>query len=103
MSPTSRSLANLRERGYRCEVVERFNSFTKQRKDLFGFVDIVAIREGETVGVQTTSGSNMAARIKKIADSETVSDVRKAGWKILVQGWTKNSKGRYILREVDVS
>lgn len=103
MSPTARSLANLRERGYRCEVVERFNSFTKQRKDLFGFVDIVAIRENETVGVQTTSGSNMAARITKIAESETVSDVRKAGWKIFVHGWSKNSKGRYVLREVDVS
>ena len=42
-SPTQRSLAALRERGMLAEVVERWNPYTKTRKDLFGFVDIVAV------------------------------------------------------------
>lgn len=102
-SPTQRSLEYLREQGYLPEVVERFNSFTKQRKDLWTWCDILAIRKDEVLAVQVTSTSNISARIKKIQESETVGRVRDAGIRIEVHGWGKNSKGRYVLRVEDIS
>jgi hypothetical protein len=54
-SPTKRTLAKLRKEGYLCAIVEKFNRFAGIRQDLFGFIDILAIREGEIIGVQTTS------------------------------------------------
>jgi hypothetical protein len=103
MTPTQRSLKHLRDNGYRAEVVERFNSFTKRRHDLFGIADIVAIRENEVLLVQTTSGSNVAARVTKIAESEATPDIRKAGMGIIVHGWRKSARNRWVLREVDCS
>jgi hypothetical protein len=101
-SPTQRSLEYLRELGYHCEIVEKWNSFTKQRKDLWGWCDILAIRKDEVLAVQVTA-SAVADRIKKIQDSTTVALVRDAGIKIHVHGWRKNSKGRYVIRVEDIS
>lgn len=103
MSPTQRSLKFYRDQGYLAGVVERWIPQARKRSDLFGILDIVVVGNGETIGVQTTSGSNVSARVKKIGDSEAISELREAGWKIIVQGWRKNSKGRWVLREVDVS
>lgn len=102
-SPTQRSLAYLREQGWLAEVVERWNPHARVRKDLWGFVDILALREGETLGVQATSGTNVAARIAKIASAEHVGAVRRAGWRIEVHGWRKAANGRWTLRVEDVS
>lgn len=101
--PTQRSLEYLRKQGYRAEVVEKWIPHTRQRKDLFGFIDIVAIRDGETLAVQATAGSAVAARVSKIGDAEAIGDVRKAGWRIVVHGWRKAANGRWQLREVDCS
>lgn len=101
-SPTQRSVAHLREQGYLVAVVERWNPHARIRQDLFGWIDLLAIRDGETLAVQTTA-SGVAARIKKITAAESLPAVRKAGWRILVHGWRKNAAGRYILREVDLS
>lgn len=104
MSPTQRSLAHLREQGYTCAVVEHYNPFAKIRTDLFGIIDIVALSPtGETVGVQTTSGSNVSARVHKIAESEHVGALRKCNWLLRVHGWRKCANGKYALRVVDVS
>jgi len=101
-SPTQRSLEYLREQGYHCEIVEKWNSFTKQRKDLWGWCDILAIRKDEVLAVQVTA-SAVANRIKKIQESTTVALVRDAGIRIEVHGWRKNSKGRYVIRVEDIS
>ena len=103
MTPTARSLKYLRDSGYTAEVVERFNAFTKRRHDLFGIADIFAINDDGVLLVQTTSGSNVAARVKKIADSEHADAIRKAGIRIHVHGWRKSSRNRWVLREVDCS
>jgi len=102
-SPTQRSLAHLREQGYTAAVVERWNSHARIRQDLFGFIDILALRDGETLGVQATSGSNVSARVAKIAEHELVGAVRAAGWRVEVHGWRKNAAGRWVLRVEDVS
>lgn len=102
-SPTQRSLKYLRDQGFEVGIVERYNAASQTRHDLFGFIDLVCLDGETTIGIQVTSASNMSARVKKIVECPALPAVRKAGWKIVVQGWRKNSKGRWILREVDVS
>lgn len=101
-SPTQRSLARLRKEGYRAAVTEHWNPFAKIRQDLFGIIDIVAIKAGSTLGVQTTSYNNMGARIKKILESEAYPDLIAAGWKVICHGWKKNKIGRWELTEKQV-
>lgn len=103
MSPTQRTLAIMRERGYLCGVVEKWNPHARIRQDLYGFIDVLCVKENEVVGVQATSLANVSARITKISEHENIGPVRKAGIRILVHGWGKGSNGRYRLREVDVS
>ena len=102
MTPTQRSLKALRELGYLVEVVEKWNSFTRTRKDLWGWADLLAVRRGEVLAVQVTS-TGVSSRIKKIMDSETIGRVREAGIRIEVHGHRKNSKGKYVMRVVDIS
>lgn len=104
-SPTQRSLAEMRKRGYLADVVERWIPGARVRKDFAGFIDILCIhteREGDVVGVQATSASNVSKRVDKIINHENVGAVRKGGIRILVHGWAKRN-GRWQLREVDVS
>lgn len=107
-SPTARSLELLRERGYRADVVERTIRLPGGRmfkRDLFGGFDIVAVGNGEIVLVQTTSGSNVSARLKKLADLEALPLLREAGVRLLVHGWMKPTKTlrTWRLREEDIS
>jgi hypothetical protein len=98
-SPTQRSLKLLRDRGLTCEVTETFNFYTKRRNDLMGFCDILAMgmafpAAGGTmrecaIAVQTTSGSNFAARRKKILAEPRAVLWLKAGNRIEVHGWRK--------------
>lgn len=103
MSPTQRTLAEMRKRGYMSAVVEKWNPHAFIRQDLFGLIDVICLGNGETIAVQTTSGSNVSDRIRKIAESDKTAEIRKSGWKIVVHGWRKNAKGRWMLREVDCS
>lgn len=89
MTPTQRSLALLRERGYHATVVERWNPYARIRQDLWGFADILCLKPGEILAVQTTSGSNVSGRLKKIAASPLITTVLLAGIKIVVHGWRK--------------
>jgi hypothetical protein len=70
VSPTQRTLAHLRKDGWRVQVVEHWNAFARRRIDLFGVIDLVAVRPGETLGVQATSGANVSARVSKSRESE---------------------------------
>lgn len=107
MSPTARSLAYLRKNGGIAEVVERYNSFSRTRKDLFGWCDIVCLRaigsSYQLQFIQTTTKSNMSSRITKITDSDTVGPVRKAGVEIFVHGWYKDKRGRWQVEVEDLS
>lgn len=103
MSPTQRTLAEMRKRGYLAEVVEKRIPRVFITRDLFGFIDVLCVGADGVVGVQCTSGSNLANRITKIAEHENVGLVRKAGIRILAHGWRKAANGRWVLREVDCS
>jgi hypothetical protein len=90
-SPAQRSLKYLRDQGYIAQVVEKWNPYARVRVDLFGFIDIVALKDGEkgVFAIQTTSTSNMGARIKKIISIPEAKKWMVAGNKIFVQGWAK--------------
>lgn len=103
MTPTQRTLKKLKAEGWSAEVVEKWNPFARIRQDFMGIVDVIGFRQGETIGVQATSGSNVSARIKKIADHDSTPILRSAGWRLEVWGWRKNAKGRWECRIVDVS
>ena len=102
-SPTTRSLKYLRDQGYTCEITEHWNPHARIRQDLFGFVDLIALGENETLAIQTTSGDNVSKRIDKIINHDNYAAVRAAGWRIIVHGWRKNSKNRWVLREVEIT
>jgi hypothetical protein len=92
VTPTARSLAELRKRGYLAGVVERHNVFSRKKSDLFGFLDVVAVRDGEILGIQATSGSNVSARIAKIRAAAELPIVLSSGMRIAVWGWAKRGK-----------
>ena len=90
-SPTSRSLAYLRERGYVAEKVEYYNPFSKRRVDLFGCIDIVAVKAGEAIlGVQATTVANQAARKAKALSLPGLQAWLGAGGRFEVHGWGKH-------------
>jgi hypothetical protein len=91
-SPTQRSLAALRKDGWLCQVVEHFNSFAKVRQDLFGFIDVLALRGNITLGVQTTDMTSVSKRLAKIRSSPHLAAVLAAGWRVEVHGWRKPTK-----------
>lgn len=106
-SPTQRSLAYLRAAGYLAEVTEQNVNVKKPdgkrlcfKKDLFGFVDILAVNGLGTLAVQTTSASNVAARVKKIQESPHLPRLLQAKWRIEVHGWKKGRRGEPRVVEI---
>lgn len=104
-SPTQLSLKKLRAEGYSVAVTEHWNQYAMRRVDLFNFIDLVAIKEGENgvLAVQTTSKANITARIKKIKEIPESAIWLSCGNKIVVHGWFKNKKNRYELVERHIS
>lgn len=91
-SPTQRTMAEIRKNpGYQLvQIVEHFNGWGKCRQDLFGFIDVLAIIDGETVGIQVTAAS-VSSRIAKITTecADAAKKLLAAGWKLEVHGWRK--------------
>lgn len=88
-SPTARSLALLRQEGWTAQVVERWNPYAKVRHDLFQCIDILAINGKAVLGVQATSGSNISARLSKIASLPAATLWKASGGLLEVWGWRK--------------
>lgn len=104
LTPTQLSLRHLRDQGWPLvEVVERWNPHARIRQDLFGIIDVLAVGPAGVLAVQTTSHSNVASRIRKIAEHPNVAAIRDAGIAIHVHGWKKVG-GRWTLhRNEDIS
>lgn len=101
-SPTQLTLERLRKEGFLCEVTEKWLPGANVRKDLFGFIDILAIKDGSVLAVQATSKANISSRVNKIAEHENIAEVRKLGWQIEVWGWAKVGN-RWAVTVRDVS
>ena len=96
-----RVLKALRDDGYHAQVVERYDSFTKRRHDLFGVIDILAVGWGITRAIQVTSRSNMSSRRTKIRESEAFKEMLKAGWHIELWGYDKpKNRWRLVTEQV---
>jgi hypothetical protein len=92
-SPTARTLAYLRQAGWPLvQVVEHFNFFSKQRNDLFGFADVLAVHPVHGhLYVQVTSGTNVNARLNKmrLEAKEVIEALLETGARVEVHGWRK--------------
>ena len=90
MTPTQRSLAKLRADGYFVAVVEKWNPHVRIRQDLFGFADLLGFKGDEVLLVQTTSGSNVASRVAKIAGLPVATAwLNGRNHRVIVHGWRK--------------
>ena len=88
---TPKALKRLRDDGYLVDIVEKTIPKTFIKKDLYGFIDLLAIREDEILGVQVTSNANFAARRTKIQNHENLSAVLASGIRVEVWGFKKGS------------
>ena len=110
-SPTSRTLKHYRDLGYAIDIAERWLPGVGIRKDLFGFIDMVALHPMRgVVGVQST-GTAFSAHRKKILE-ERREECRlwlEAGGKVDLIGWRKlkvkrGSKAtRYVPRVEEIT
>lgn len=101
-SPTSRSLAECKRRGWPCAITERWNAWAKIRQDLFGFIDVlaldtwrglrteeIALNDGRILGIQACAGASHAAREAKIEASPNIRPWIEAGGRCEVWSWSK--------------
>lgn len=102
-SPTSHTLAYLRRCGHVAEVVERWLPKVNRKRDLFGCIDIVAVRRGEigVLAVQATSLSNISARLAKARGQSSLSVWLAAGQRFEVHGWYRRN-GRWQVKRVEL-
>lgn len=62
-------------------LTENYNSFSKKKKDLFGFVDFIVFNSSDISGsgymtfYQITSPGNVYSRARKIAEDDTMLDI----------------------------
>ena len=90
--PTERTLRALREAGLAAEVVEKWIPPGK-RKDLFGFVDVLAL-DGERgfIGIQVTTANCISERMRKLAGErkeEVLTWLATPGGRVELWGWRK--------------
>jgi hypothetical protein len=107
-SPTKRGLADLRKMGFLCHVTERWNAFAHIRQDMFGVIDIVAVREGVGIlGVQVTSDAHHSERrLKSIAEPRLRTWLLSGGrfevWSYGLKG-ARDTRKLYQLRREEIT
>jgi len=98
ISPTSRTLEYLRSQGYEAGTVERWIRNPKHpaggfRKDLLGFIDIIALTENGITGIQSC-GQAFAEHDRKIKEEPMALKWLEKGGHIMLIGWRKILKNR---------
>ena len=89
MSPTQRTLAECRKRGWTAQVVERWNPHARIRQDLFGCIDIVALTDTGILGIQACAGASHAARMAKCRAEPRMWEWFYSGGHFEVWSWAK--------------
>jgi len=103
MTPTSRSMQLLRRAGYLVDRCEQWNAFSQTRKDLLGVGDLLALTVGEPpLLVQSTTVSNVSARIAKCRESQALALWLGTGCRFVVHGWSLVN-GRWHCKIVELS
>ena len=99
-SPSALSKELMESEGYVVDTVERFIPGANIRKDLFGFGDLLAIHKnglGTPRLIQTTSRSNVSARVAKINESPLFPIVSQF-FVVEVHGWYLSKSGQDLRR-----
>jgi hypothetical protein len=79
--------------------VERWLPHANLRHDLFGCIDLLAVKPGVgALGVQTTTASNLAARQRKAIGLPELRIWLEAGCAFELHGWGKRNGGWYVRR-----
>ena len=84
-----RAINKLEALGWMAADVEKWNAHSRKSSDLFGFIDVLAIRESQTLALQVTSDDHVADRKEKIMDKDhfhTLVECLRAGWMVEVWG-----------------
>ena len=97
---TSRTLEYIRSQGWVADKVEQFNPYAGkfgQRKDMFGFGDIVAMGENSIIAIQSC-GQAFSEHNRKITEDEKVAPFAlkwvQSGGRLMLIGWRKILKKR---------
>jgi hypothetical protein len=103
VTPTGRTLNELRRLGFTAEVVERWLPRANLRKDLFGCADVLAARSADRLLllIQATSWPNVAARVAKSQRSAGLAAWLRSGGRFEVWGWAKRGE-RWEVRRVEL-
>jgi len=93
ISPTQRTLAAMREQGREVGIVERFLHHVGPygiRKDLFGFIDIIAIDPVDGIVAIQSCGQDFSSHIHKMTEDRNLQMI---AWlkhaKVELWGWRK--------------
>ncbi len=95
---TQHSLKLLRDEGYLVDVAEYWQATPYSagpgvRKDLHGFIDLLAFGNGITLLVQCTSAAQVAAHLRKMDQIPAVYEALRSGCRVEVHGWDQTRKG----------
>jgi len=103
-SPTQRSLKYLRDLGYHCAIVERWNPHTRIRQDLFGFADLLCIQKNHPPLLVQVTSSGWSSRLKKIKEEPLSKLALASGFNIEVHGWRKlkTNKNKMTIKVISV-
>ena len=90
--------ATLEDYGYMVQNVEQTVPGTRGiKRDLYGFIDFLAVSPNETLGVQATSLANTSARRRKILgerNEQARAWLACPGRRLEIWGWGWNAEGK---------
>jgi hypothetical protein len=95
MSPTQRTLAEIRKQGHRAGIVEKFNRFVGPhgiRQDLFGCIDILALDHSRgVIGIQSTGQAFREHELAMLGEKakDCVDWLKTPGAHLELWGWRK--------------
>lgn len=89
----NRSIEYMRQEGYYCQNVERYNSYTNRREDFGGFADIICWHPEKkiTVAIQATVQKHAGAAERQLSEkaSDHLMAWVKAENKCVIHAWAK--------------
>jgi hypothetical protein len=109
VTPTARTLQHLKKLGYTAQVVEQTirGKGMVFKRDLFGCIDVLALGNGVTLGVQACAGASHAARLTKAKQQPALPRWLFCGNRFEVWSWAKQGpRGKrkvWTLRRESVS
>lgn len=85
----SRTARALRDEGYRAEIVERHIPTRPHptKADLFGWCDVLGVRDGETIAVQACRATDFAQHVRDLVASGGLRLSITAGWRCELWVW----------------